>query len=201
MTDVPLPSGPPVARLTRRLLDTPPDFLAEPGVVTVAAVVSDLFVGWGAAPLDEAQAELFRPPEHPVGRNWLRCVLITTWVLADPWFATAGPGGTPPVAAAWLLLTRGERDLTALAAVVPSASLVTDEDRREELARRVLAALGLVPEGETAAGAADRLGTLDSVERVRVIAATREAEERAAAVRKAMHEKAAAEAAAKVSRE
>lgn len=193
--------GPPVARLTRRLLDTPPDFLAEPvlsgaGEIEVAAVVSDLFIGWGAAPLTSAAADSFRPAEHPVGRNWVRCVLITTWLLGDPWFTER-----PPIEAAWSLLTRGPHDLTALAAVVPSPTLVTDEDRREELARRCLAALGLTPEGETDAAATDRLGTLDSVERVRVIAATREAEERAAAVRQAMHEQAAAEAAAKASRE
>jgi hypothetical protein len=88
-----------------------------------------------------------------------------------------------------------------MADFVPARDLVTDPDRREELARRCLRALGLLPGGETAAQAADRLGTLDSVERARVIAATRDAELRAAEVRKAMQAQAAAEAAAKASRE
>ena len=194
-------TGPSIEHLTRRLADTHPDLLAEPridgrGEVEAAAVVSDLFVSWGARPLGSMPAALFRPAEQPVGRNWLRCVLIATGLLADPWFAV-----DPPIDRAWSFLTTGPVDLTQLAAVVPSASLVADEDRREELARLLLKALDLRPDGETEAQAGDRLATLDSVERVRVITATREAEERAAAVRKAMHEKAAAEAAAKASRE
>ena len=70
-----------------------------------------------------------------------------------------------------------------------------------ELARRCVHALGLVPAGETQAQAVDRLNTLDSAERARVVAATLEAERRAEEVRQAMHAKAAAEAAAKASRE
>lgn len=194
-------TGPPIERLTRRLIDTPPDLTAEPvmggrGQIDAAAIVSDLFVSWGARPLETAAAEPFRPAEHPVGRNWLRCAMLGAWLLADPWFTT-----DPPIDRAWGFLTTGPVNLTGLAAVVPSASLVTDEERREELARLLLKALDLTPEGETEAQAVDRLTTLDSVERVRVIVATREAEERAAAVRQAMHEKAAAEAAAKASRE
>lgn len=125
--------------------------------------------------------------------NWLRCVLIASWVLADP--ALVAAGRHEQVAG---LLTGG---LQELAATVASATLVTDADRREELARRCVAALGLTPAGETEAQALDRLNTLDSAERARVLAATREAEQRAEEVRRAMHAKAAAEAAAKASRE
>ena len=55
--------------------------------------------------------------------------------------------------------------------------------------------------GETLAQATDRLLTLDSGERYRVVAATHSAKERAAAVRAAMQSRAAEEAAAKASRE
>ena len=67
---------------------------------------------------------------------------------------------------------------------------VTDPDRREELARVTLRALSLTPAGETAAQAADRLSTVDSVRRHEVLLAAKAAEERAAAVRKAMEERA-----------
>jgi hypothetical protein len=120
-------------------------------------------------------------------------VLVAAGVLADP--SLTRLGRRDAVAA---FLASG---LQELAATVPSATLVADPDRREELARRCVAALGVVPAGETVAQATDRLNTLDSAERARVLAATREAERRAEEVRQAMHAKAAAEAAAKASRE
>jgi hypothetical protein len=187
-----------VAALNRRLVDTPEDFTAEPvvagrGALNVAALVSDLMVAFGASGLDTERAAAFRPPDTAPSRNWLRCVAVATWLLHDRFILAAAP-----VAGAWEFLTAGLQDM---AACVPARDLVTDPDRREELARRCLQALGLLPAGETAAQAADRLATLDSVERVRVLAATREAELRAAEVRKAMQAQAAAEAAAKASRE
>lgn len=192
--------GPPIEVLTRRLIDTPRDILAEPlgapgGRVEVAAVVSDLVRRHGGAGLDTVGAAPFRlpPTADAASVNWLRCVLVASWVLADP--ALTALGRHESVVA---FLATG---LHELAATVTSATLVTDADRREELARRGEHALGLVPAGETEAQALDRLTTLDSAERARVLAATAEAERRAEEVRQAMHAKAAAEAAAKASRE
>lgn len=192
--------GPPIEALTRRLIDTPRDVLAEPlgapgGRVDVAAVVSDLVRLHGGPGLDTVSAAPFRlpPAPDPASVNRLRCVLVASWVLADPDLAAVG---RHDLAVAFL------RDgLHELAATVSSATLVSDPDRREELARRCQRALGLVPAGETEAQALDRLTTLDSAERARVLAATLEAERRAEEVRQAMHAKAAAEAAAKASRE
>jgi hypothetical protein len=93
------------------------------------------------------------------------------------------------------------QDLAALAVTVPVAALAGDEERREELARRVLAATEVRLPGETAAQAADRLKQVDSVERRRVLAAAAERERRAREVREMMARKASEEAAAKVSRE
>ena len=195
--------GPPIEALTRRLLDTPRELLAEPfgasgGQVVVAAVVSDVLGLHGGPGLDTISAAPFRlPPDPasvtPTAVNRLRCALLASWVLADP--ALTAFARRDEVLA---FLSSG---LAELAATVTSASLVADPDRREELARRCLLALGLTPSGETEAQALDRLNTLDSAERARVLAATREAELRAAEVRQAMHAKAAAEAAAKASRE
>jgi len=191
-------AGPTIESLTRRLLDTPGDFLAVPfveqhGTINVAAVVSDLLMAYGGPSFDTTTAQPFRPAASATARNELSCVLVATWLLHDPWFV-----GHAATAETYRFLATG---LQALAAHVPAAQLVSDPERREELARLTLAALGLVPSGETPAAAADRLATLDSVERARVVAATAEAERRAEAVRQAMHDKAAAEAAAKASRE
>lgn len=60
---------------------------------------------------------------------------------------------------------------------------MSDPDRREELARITLRALGLPVAGETPAQSEDRLSTVDSVHRQEVLVAAREAEERAAAIR------------------
>jgi hypothetical protein len=186
--------------LTRRLIDAPREILAEPlgapgGRVEVAAVVSDLVRLHGGAGLDTVGAAPFRlpPSPDPAAVNGLRCVLVACWVLADPSLVALG---RPDEVTAFLA-----GGLRELAATVASATLVTDPDRREELARRCVLALGLVPDGETEAQALDRLNTLDSAERARVLAATRDAERRAEEVRQAMHAKAAAEAAAKASRE
>jgi hypothetical protein len=187
-----------VAALNRRLVDTPDDFLAEPivagrGRLNIEALVSDLLVAFGGPGLRTPGAAAFRPPDSAQSRNWLRCVAVATWLLHDRSILAAAP-----VSGAWEFLTAGLQDM---AAYVPASDLVTDPDRREELARRCLRALGSIPNGETAAQAADRLATLDSVERARVLAATRDATLRAAEVREAMQAQAAAEAAAKASRE
>lgn len=78
---------------------------------------------------------------------------------------------------------------------------IEDLDRREEFIRVILSALGLRPQGESKIQADDRLLSVSSMERKRVIAAVKVAEERADKIRKALMEKAAREAADKVIRE
>lgn len=192
--------GPPLEALLRRLAECPPEFLAEPrqgptGVIETAAVVSDLVVDLGGSPLSAAQAEPFRPAkETKTRRNRLRAVLVTAWLLHDAWFrehrGLAGP--------ALAFLTGG---LEELAGLVQAPLLTTDPERREELARLTLQALGLRPAGETVAQAQDRLTTLNSAERQRVIKEAQAAEQRAQKIREAMAKKAAEEAAARYMRE
>ena len=91
--------------------------------------------------------------------------------------------------------------LQSLAALVTPNEFVADPDRREELVRLCLAQLGLRPQGESPAQSKDRMTALDSVERVRVLRDTQEAEARAQEVRKMMAKRAAEEAAAKATRE
>jgi hypothetical protein len=189
---------PSLPSLTRRLAETPPEFLLEPeigrdGTVRVSAVVSDLMRALGGVPLTPRQAAAFRARPGPDDRNRLRLTLLVCWLLHDGQFRAAGLAGP-----ALGLLTSGLREL---AVVVPAEKCVSDADRREELVRVCLDQLGLRPEGEDEATARDRLATLSSVERRRVIAAARAAEQRVREVREAMARQAAYDAQMKAMRE
>ena len=194
-----LSEGPLLETLTRRLAECPADFLAEPfggskGKVHVAAVVSDLLRDLGGEPLTPEQAGQFQSPQRRRDRNRLRLILVAGWLLHDEWFRERKQFA-PQV---HKLLGEG---LNELAKLVQAPQFVADPDRREELARVCLKALDLRPAGETPAQAQDRLNTLNTLERQRVIQAARQAEERAADIRRKMAEEAAREAEMKVMRE
>ncbi len=191
--------GPLLETLTHRLAECPADFLAEPrfgksGLVHVDAVVSDLLVSLGGGPLTPEQAAFFQRTDAKKHRNHYALVLIACWLLHDDWFRQSKNFGE---AARQFLFT----GLEELAEVVKAPQRVSDPDRREELSRLCLHRLGLRPAGETEAQAHDRLITLNTAERQRVIAATRAAEKRAQEIREAMAKQAAEEAADKWSRE
>jgi hypothetical protein len=194
--------GPLLETLTRRMAECPADFLARPrdksgrGEVVVAAVVYDLLRDLGGAPLTKEEASVFEPESKHTRaeENRLRVILVACWLLHDPWFRSRGRFAE----GARRFLATG---LDELAEVAQAPQLVADADRREELARLCLKSLGLRPAGESVAQAEDRLTTLDSVERSRVIREARAAEERARKIREEMARKAAEEAAAVYGRE
>lgn len=189
--------GPPLERLLHRLADAPADVLAEPrigrsGQVHVAAVVGDLLATFGARPSDAALVPFIT---SDVGaRNALGVTLLLCWLLAD---ATLVAGAAPDASAMLRLLDAGARELAA----TPARRFVHDAERREEMARVALSALGLRPAGETPSQAEDRLASISSAERARVMAASREAERRAREIREALRRKAAEESADKWTRE
>jgi len=166
------------------LADTPTDFLAD---AVVPAVVSDVLLMAGGTALNASKAAHYESGNP----RWQRLVLVTCWLVTDPALLACGPAAL----SSWL----EANDLTTLAALVDPLKFVQDPDRREELARLTLRALSLSPAGETESHAADRLSTVDSVKRAEVLRATQAAEERAAAVRQAMEEDRAREAAARYS--
>lgn len=187
-----------VAQLVHRLAGCPEDFLAAPrvgrdGVVDVGAVLGDAVRGLGTELPDSWLATASPAATDPGTERWLRAVLVTCWLAADP--ALAGTVTAPG------LLGLLSTDLRAVTDLVAPEDLVRDPDRREELARLLLRACEAVPDGETAEQAADRLATLDSVSRTRVEAEARAAEQRAREVREAMERRRAEEAAARASRE
>ena len=187
--------GPLLETLTRRLAECPPEFLASPrlgavGKIVVPAVVADLVREMGAA---APGPDTFKPKNPWHQRHRLSMILVASWLLHDPWFRQ--PALAEPTLA---LLSTG---LQSLADATTPAAFVSDPDRREELARLCLKALGLRPAGETMAQAEDRLATLNSVERESVRKATAAAEQRAQAIREAMARKAEDEANLKAMRE
>jgi len=190
--------GPLLEILTRRLAETPEDFLAEPrigsaGRVHVAAVVGDLMRGLGAG-VDVAALSALEGKDAKQDRNRLSVTLLLCWLLADDWFRQNK-------VAAQALLELMSQGSAQLSAQVASRKFVTDPDRREELARYSLARLGFRPAGESVAQAQDRLTSLSSAERARVLQASRAAEARARAIREALARKAAQESADKMTRE
>jgi hypothetical protein len=189
--------GPELVALLRRLAECPAEFLEEPrigesGRVVVGAVVFDLIDDLGG--LGAQNVHLPFSSADPSDRNAMRIVLVACWLLHDPWFRARRDLGAR--AHAFLV-----EEPPLLAQVVDAERFVTDPERREELVRHCLARLALRPRGETEAQADDRRTSLDSVERRRLIQATRAAEERAREVRAALERKAAEEAAAKATRE
>lgn len=189
--------GPYLETLTRRLAECPADFLSAPEQVNVAAVVHDLIIDLGGSPLAELPARQFKSNQNSLTtaqRNRLQLVLITSWLLHDDWFQRERTYSE----AALKFLNEG---VPGLAELVQAQRFALDTDRREELVRICLSSLGLRPKGESIEQATDRLNTLDSVERLRVIRESRAAEERARNIREAMARKAAEEAAASYGRE
>jgi hypothetical protein len=188
--------GPAFERLNRRLSECPAEFLAEPrigrrGLIHVDAVVADLLRDLGGEPR-LIDIRPFRSDDSK-DANRLSAILVACWLLHDDAFI----GGRFHEAVFNFLVT----DIPELAQVVPARQLVNDADRREELIRLALKSLRLRPARETPAQAQDRLTTVSTVERRRVVAAARAAEERARAIREAMAKKAAEEAAARYMRE
>ncbi len=187
-----------IEALTHRLSQCPREFLDAPrignqGVIRTAAVVADFLADMGGTLPSIKDCREFEEA-GPRDESWLRLVLVSAWLLHHRWFQDR-PELKENI---WKLL---EKKLKPLAVVVSADQCVLEPDRREELVRFCLDALGILPAGETPAQAADRLKALDSIERVRVMKAAKEAEEHARKVREAMQAKQAQEAAAKAMRE
>lgn len=192
--------GPTLEQLTRRLMDIPAEFREPVAVgkadgVSLPAVVGEMLQHLGVTTLPvERLLSLHVAAADGDRLNHLQLVLIGSWLLTDPWFANR-----PEMASAsleWLL-----SGLKPVTAVISADRFLEDDDRREELARLCLNALGVVPAGETEKLAHDRLMTISTIERKRVMEASRQMEERARKVREELQRKAAQAAAAKGSRE
>lgn len=179
--------GPALEALQHRLGDLPADFTAGPDPV---ALVHDVLRARNATP---AGATLGAWREQG-RRQDLALLPALCWLLDAPEFRALeiAPAGL------WRLLTEVAPQLAQQASL---RQFLNDPDRREELLRLTLAELGLRPAGETPAQAQDRLSSISSFERARVLEAARAAEARAREIREALRRKAAQEGADKWARE
>jgi hypothetical protein len=190
--------GPALETLLRRLAETPEDFFAEPrightGQLDTVALAADLLRRLGHTPAGAALTSL-RGADATRDRNRLMIVAVLCWLLADDWF----PAQDFTADAVLRLL---DEEASELAGITAAKKFSSDPDRREELARLALARLGCRPAGESAAQAQDRLTTISSAERARVMKASQAAMRRAREIREALVRKAAEESADKYTRE
>ncbi len=189
--------GPPLEILMRKIAEAGSDVLIEPrigaqGVAPVDAVVADLFDLLGLDAPDSLDD--FGINRSVQDRRRLQITLLLTWLCTDQSLQANAKNAA-------LLLQILQQVPAELARYTTVEQLVSDSDRREELARLTLARLQLLPLGETAAQAQDRLNVLSSAERERLVEASRAAESRARLLREAMARRAAEEAADKMGRE
>jgi len=177
--------GPMLEILLRRLIDCPPEFWDANCIATyplnkftlhVQALLADHFRSMVS---DYVMATSIR--KMPIETaNHGQLLGVTVWLLHDPWFLKR-----PELVEPMHRLVFSNK-IYGLASMVATEHFVVDPDRREELCRICLADLGLRPLGESVAQASDRLTTLDSVERDRILKATLAAEKRTKEVREAM---------------
>lgn len=196
MRNVQLQEGPVLDRLLHHLAECPEEFLREPrigqkGEIRVQAVIQDLLAAFGATTAFDTSRFASTKPQ---ARAFLRLVLVSSWLVSNDWFLSSYRRPEQ----VYHFLATGLYDLAPL---VAAEQFVADPDRREELVRLCLLSLGLRPAGETQAQSDDRLKTLNTVERTRVLKDTEEQRKRAKLLREQMKKQAAEEAAAKVSRE
>ena len=189
--------GPPLQQLTRRLMETPTPFLAEPrvgnsGNVHVTALVADVLAAFGVS-ADVDALKRFDLHDRVKERNPRMLTQILCWLLMDPSLRGKISGSE--------LLRLLFEEANALAEKVAAKEFVDNDERREELSRLALRSAGLRPAGESPNVAEDRLLAVSTSERVRLAAASRAAEERARQIREALARKAAEESADKWSRE
>jgi hypothetical protein len=180
--------GPSLAAMTHRLAECPEDFLNicdhANGSTCVAALLADFFRRYNDAnPLQEDDPfikKLTSAKFTAQHQRHLGLLSLAVWLFYDPWF-----GNRKGFAAAIWQMLRSD-NYQAISQLLKPRLVLSHPDRREELARICLSGLDLRPEGETIAQATDRLMSLNSIERERILRETAAAEKRAREVREAM---------------
>lgn len=191
--------GPSLSYLTRRIIECPDDFVTiadeSGGGERVVALIADYVRTTNDYPIQANRYPFFdsllKLSSTPKNKRFLAALAITVWFLYDEWFLRQ-----PFIGKSGLNVLQAD-SLAKLAELIKPRQLIEDADRREELARLVLSLLDLRPEGETVAQAMDRLSTLNSVERQRILKETAAAEKRAREIREAMEAKRAQESASR----
>ncbi|MBM3966291.1 MAG: hypothetical protein FJ308_14690 [Planctomycetes bacterium] len=192
--------GPSLDSLIHRLGECPPEFLEltmeeSRGTEILIAILGDTFMEYGEhnpwQAEDPFHDQLRHKPTDASVRRHRGLLGVIAWLLFDEWFQQ----NASMASRAWPWM-RGE-EVLELSQLVRPELFTSDMDRREELVRVLLASMDVRPAGETIEQSRDRMATLDSVERSKVVQATKAAERRAREIRKAMAQKAALESASR----
>jgi hypothetical protein len=183
--------GPGMNELHHRLTEFPQEWLDQTAPDCFPAIIHDVLL----SRCNELKASDLAPFERPVNQcDWYRLSLQIGYFIADDSFSRH----LFSLASLTDLL---ENTAMELASAGSPEIYINDVDRREEFIRVVLNSIGLRPKGESQNQSEDRLQAVSSRERVKVLKATRAAEERARKIREALAKQKAQEAADKMMRE
>lgn len=126
-------------------------------------------------------------------KQW-RAIHISTWLLSHPDFINC-PSIEGKLYSFWF------EKLLQASEYVKFNEWISDDERAEEMVRLLLDCCEIIPNGETKDEAADKLSSLSSTERHKVLKESYEAHERIMNIKREMAEKKAREAANTYGRE
>jgi hypothetical protein len=198
--------GPPLEEFIDHLILIPDDFMvkndkSDNGMNTnnIAAIANDLLFDLGGSPFSDDEISKHFPDKINLkseNYNYLRLVSVLCYLYEYNYFIENKSGAEQVKS---FLISEKLKELSK--AVKSADEFITDPERREEICRVALNVMDYYPEGENEKNAMDRLSTLDSVERKKILAKTGAAQQRARELKEAMRRKEAEEAASKMSRE
>lgn len=168
---------------------TSSDFFVEDGLNSVAllndthrVITNDFF-----------RDDLKIPAEFIEDNHW-RAIHISTWLLNHPDFIN-NPALEDKLYNFWFI------ELHEASSYVKPNEWISDDERAEEMVRLLLYCCEIMPQGENPDEAADKLSSLSSVQRHKVLKQSYEAHERIMNIKREMAEKKAREAANTYGRE
>lgn len=193
--------GPSISYIDLRLSEIPPIFIDKPeiidGFTTTSIILSDLLYEIEGRPLSRIETDkFFNPIKSDI--NHLKIIQIICYILNDNWFRNYFKSNKNKINSIKSFLFTY---LTEYSKINKAERFVYDGEGREELSRLLFKSLSLIPEGETENEAKDRLVSIDSIERKKVIELSKQSQKRIKELREALERKEAEEAASKMSRE
>jgi hypothetical protein len=169
------------------------DFFLEDGVNSVALVCDTCKV----VSNDFLRNDFKIPSEFNlkfINDNHWRAIHISTWLLSNKDFVN-NPAIEEQLYSFWFV------ELQLASAYVKFNEWINDDERAEEMVRLLLNCCKITPHGENEEEAADKLSSLSSVDRHKVLKQSYEAHERIMNIKREMAEKKAREAANTYGRE
>jgi hypothetical protein len=198
--------GPSLIELLDRLVNCPAEFSLTPlvqnptdelpkGVLYLPALFFDLYFHFTGTFPNTTQTDFLKISSKKDNINILNIYSISIYTLFHPFFKDKKELGEK-------LILLFKKELIGYKGLILANKFLQDPERREELIRFLLFHLGFAPNGETEKYAIGRLSTLDSIERVKLIDAARQAQiKREAEIKEAIRKREAEEAASRMTGE